>query len=103
MNKFYWMIAFVASSIIYHILDNKLRTVAQNNKNLYGIIMASDLCTFAINGGDQFGYNNYFKWHYAKWINDPKRTTFERMMFWRVGIIYDATDPPDEYEFPSKK
>ena len=58
------------------------------------------MCVFGLNGGYPIGYSNYGKWVYAKWRADPKRTTLEKILFWDRGILYDASNPPEEYPYP---
>ena len=100
MKTFFFCVIFIVLSIINNVLDHKIRTFAQKNKTLHEIIMTTDLCSFAMNGGDPLNYNNYYKWTYAKWINDEKRTTFEKIIFWKTGFFYDASNPPREYRYP---
>jgi len=90
----------ISIPIVLRIAGNEIRRTSQTNQTLYGIIIATDLITFTQNGGGPVGYDNYYKWVYAKWRADPKRTTFEKIMFWNAGFFYDATNPPEEYKYP---
>lgn len=83
-----------------NLLDHKIRQVAQHNETLHEIVMVTDAMSFMTGGGGPIGYKNYYKWQYAKWRADPERTWFEKAMFWNGGILYDASDPPDEYQYP---
>lgn len=80
-------------------LNHKIHQAAQYNKTLYEIVMVTDGMSFFISGGDP-GYKNYYKWQYAKWRADPERTRIQKIMFWDKGFLYDASNPPDEYQYP---
>ncbi|HPI67186.1 MAG TPA: hypothetical protein PKZ16_01405 [bacterium] len=88
------------SCLCQSLVAHKLHSWAQHNKNLYKILEITDLVGFISSGGESFGYANQYKWSYARWLNNPKRTTIEKLLFWKVGILYDATNPPDEYQYP---
>lgn len=81
-------------------LNHKIHQVAQHNKTLYEIVMTTDGMAFMFSGGDSLGYQNYYKYQYAKWRADPERTRLQKIMFWDKGILYDASNPPDEYQYP---
>ena len=85
---------------IFHYLAQEIRKVSQCNKFVHEIVMATDFIGFQQNGGGSFGYENYYKWLYSKWRSDPKRTTFQKIMFWDVGLFYNVINPPKEYEYP---
>jgi len=80
--------------------SHEMHRAAQHNEKLYKTVMSCDLISFMMHGGNPVGYQNYYKWHYAKWRQDSKRTWFQKVMFWDVGIIYDAGNPPPEYQYP---
>ena len=96
---FIWSI-ILALSFLTHKIGSEIRKVSQNNKILHEIIVTTDFISFTQNGGGPFGYENYYKWLYSKWRVDPRRTVFEKIMFWNAGIFYEATNPPEEYEYP---
>ena len=98
----YFIVCIVGLFIIYlsYGLDNKIRKFSQNNELAYEVIRVFDGVTFISNGGGSFGYNNYYKWSYAKWMQNEERTFFEKVLFWDVGILYVANNPPKEYEYP---
>ncbi|MFC1656505.1 hypothetical protein ACFL14_00865 [Patescibacteria group bacterium] len=81
-------------------VDHSLRSAAQQNEGMYQAMLVIDGMTFMQNGGGALGYQNYFKWEYAKWINSPERTRWQKAAFWDTGIFYDASDPPEEYRYP---
>lgn len=89
--------------IVCRYVNIEIRKTAQHNEKLYGVVMTIDMMEFVMNGGGSFGYENYFKWSYAKWRNDEKRTFFEKIMFWNAGILYYAANPPEEYQYPLVK
>lgn len=102
MNVFKFWIVFIAMTLVSTYLGHKSRLYCQQHKVAYEIMLFSDAIGFVCNGGDSFGYGNYFKWSYAKWINSPDRNIIERLLFWNFGIIYDATNPSAEYQYPLK-
>lgn len=81
-------------------LNHKIHQAAQHNKTLHEIVITTDGIAFMLGGGGPFGYQNYYKWQYAKWRADPERTRLQKIMFKNKGILYDASDPPDEYQYP---
>jgi hypothetical protein len=93
---FYFAIGLIVLFVCKNI-NHQIRKFSQNHKTIYEVVMVSDLVSFALNGGGAFEYQNYYKWSYAKWRIDPKRTTFQKIMFWDVGLLYDASNPPKEY------
>ncbi len=80
--------------------EHFLRQKAQQNERLHEVVLVLDACSFMTCGGDPIGYNNYFKWAYAKWRNDPARTWLEKVMFWNEGIGWTAKNPPNQYPYP---
>ncbi|MFA6325186.1 MAG: hypothetical protein WCX46_03090 [Candidatus Paceibacterota bacterium] len=100
MKNLFKCILFCLAVILCHGINYGARKMSQKNETLHNIIMDVDFYCFVTDGGGGFGYRNYYKWEYAKWRKDPKRTIFEKMMFWDLGILYDATSPPEEYEYP---
>lgn len=79
-----------------------MRTKAQYDSRLYELMLIHDGFTFLNSGGDAFGYQNYFKWQYAKALKDPKTPELTKFLFWPVGIFYSAINPPKEYAYPKK-
>lgn len=77
--------------------EQHLRNRAQSSQKLYEWMLRYDAFTFVTTGGDSFGYNNYFKWHYAKSL---KNKSWLNLVCWPIGILYDASDPPKEYAYP---
>ncbi|MFH1667543.1 MAG: hypothetical protein ABH884_00780 [Candidatus Komeilibacteria bacterium] len=88
----------ITSSLIEH----KVRTYAQSHEGVHNIVMTLDMMDFIATGGDHFGYSNFYKWNYAKWINSPDRTILQKALFWKTGFLYDANFPPAEYKYPFK-
>jgi len=80
--------------------SHEMHKFAQHNEKLYRTVMSCDFISFAMHGGNPLGYQNYFKWNYAKWRKAPERTWLEKILFWDTGIIYDASNPPTEYQYP---
>lgn len=91
-----WIMVF----LIFRYVGQEIRKVSQHNKFVHEVLMTTDFIAFQQNGGGSFGYDNYYKWTYAKWRADPKRTVFEKMMFWDIGFFYNASNPPEEYKYP---
>lgn len=85
---------------VFNYAGKEIRLASQHNKFINTFVMSTDCITFQQSGGGPVGYDNYYKWIYAKWRADPKRTTFEKIMFWRIGIFYDASNPPEAYQYP---
>jgi hypothetical protein len=102
MKRFISIVVFIAMIVLPYYIEHQVRTYAQYHPTLYNVMIALDYTNFVNNGGGFFGYSNYFKWRYAKWINSPDRTIVERLLFWKWGIFYDATNPPNEYQYPLK-
>lgn len=101
--KLRWVPTLMLIALIYigsDFLNHKIHQVAQYNKTLHEIVMTTDGIAFMFGGGDKFGYQNYYKYQYAKWRADPERTRLQKIMFWDKSILYDASDPPDEYQYP---
>jgi len=88
------------SCLCQSLIAHKLHSWAQYNKSLYKILEISDFIGFINCGGESFGYANQYKWLYARWLNNPNRTTAEKILFWKFGILYDASNPPEEYQYP---
>jgi len=80
-------------------ISHEAHRVAQYDENLYKIVISCDLISFVMYGGNPVGYQNYFKWNYAKWRNDLERTWLEKFLFWNKGIFYDASNPSAEYQY----
>lgn len=91
-----WITVF----LVFRYVGQETRKVSQRNKFVHEVLMVTDLIEFQQSGGGPFGYDNYFKWTYAKWRADPERTVFEKMMYWDIGFFYDASNPPKEYKYP---
>lgn len=101
--KLRWVLVLMIIALIHFgsiFLNHKIHQVAQHNKALHEIVMTTDGIAFMLGGGGSSGYQNYYKWQYAKWRADPERTRLQKIMFWDKGILYDASDPPDEYQYP---
>lgn len=81
-------------------VNHKIHQAGQHNKVIHEIVMQLDFMDFMVAGGGAFGYANYYKYHYAKWRQDPKRTWIQKVMFWDKGFMYDASNPPEEYQYP---
>jgi len=79
--------------------SHEMHRATQHNEKLYKAVMSCDLISFMMHSGNPVGYQNYYKWHYAKWRQDPKRTRLEKFLFWDKGIFYDASNPPAEYQY----
>jgi hypothetical protein len=92
----------VVMTIVSTAFSHEMRAKAQHNPHLYELMLLHDGFTFFHSGGDSFGYQNYFKWQYAKVLQDPKTSILTKIMFWPVGIFYVATNPPEKYAFPPK-
>ena len=60
-------------------------------------MLSLDLMDFTMAGGGEIGYNNYYKYHYVKWLKSSERTWFQKLMFWDVFI----DNPPENYKYPS--
>lgn len=100
MKVFFVISIILALNLCFAFSSHKIHIWAQHNKSLYKIISISDCMEFMCNGGGSFGYQNQYKWAYAKWINNPERTPLQKAFFWECGFLYDATDPPEEYQYP---
>ncbi|TSC58367.1 MAG: hypothetical protein Greene041619_591 [Candidatus Peregrinibacteria bacterium Greene0416_19] len=104
MWKKNWLVLSIVVGIVLATVSDlgyhPLRRAAQQNRTLYDIMLALDLIDFAHNGGGSFGYSNYYKYQYATWRADPKRTVLERMLFWDIGFMYEAANPPAQYPYP---
>jgi hypothetical protein len=95
-----FIIWVVVVNIGFGCIDHQIRIAAQQNEGLYKVMQVRDGLGFLMCGGDQFTYRNQFKWEYAQWLNSPERTWLEKSLFWKTGILWDASDPPDEYQYP---
>ena len=100
MKTFFSIVIWITIFLAFHYIGQETRKISQCNKFVHEALIVTDFIAFQQNGGGSFGYNNYFKWIYAKWRADPKRTTFEKIMFWNVGLFYEATNPPEKYKYP---
>jgi len=96
---FYFAVGLIVLFMCKNI-NHEIRKFSQHHKTIYEIVRTSDFIDFVMNGGGALGYENYYKWTYAKWRASPKRTTFQKIMFWDVGLLYDASNPPKEYAYP---
>ncbi len=101
--KLRWISGCVSSLILIVLmnigpifLNHKIHQAVQHNKILHEIVMTTDGIAFTLGGGGPIGYQNYYKWHYVKWLKSPERTWFQKLMFW--DVFPDA--PPDEYQYP---
>jgi len=95
-----WVVWVLIVNIGFGYVDHHLRTIAQQDEVLYEVMLARDELGFLIYGGDQFTYHNQYKWEYAQWLNSPDRTWLEKQLFWKTSIVWDASNPPDEYQYP---
>ena len=100
MKKILFFAIWIIVIILMQWTSNEIRKASQKNRTFYEVMMTVDLLGFTQNGGGSFGYQNYYKWQYATWINSPERTKVQRIMFWKVGFFYDATNPSEEYKYP---
>lgn len=101
----HWKILLVALLILAMNLatttiSHKAREIAQHNTRLYDLMLIHDAHAFMTAGGGNFGYQNYFKWQYAKALQDPQTPLFTKILFWQRGLFYDAADPPNQYQYP---
>ncbi len=87
-------------SVLSQAGEHFVRQKAQHNERLHQVVLALDAHSFMMCGGDPIGFNNHFKWAYAKWRNDPARTWIEKAIFWNEGIGWTAKNPPDQYRYP---
>lgn len=81
-------------------IEHQVRLKAQHNERLYNLMIYCDGFTFLSAGGDWLGYQNYFKWQYARTLQDPATPILTRIMFWDSGIFYSAANPPSRYDYP---
>jgi len=91
---------FLTVFILSNKVSHKIRTASQQNKTLHEVIKSADFMDFFTNGGGSLSYENYYKWSYSKWRNNPNRTSLEKILFWNAGFVYDATNAPKEYPYP---
>jgi len=98
------IIVFCVVLLVIHIglgyADHQFRIAAQQNENLYEVMLIMDGFGFVSGGGEPFTYRNKYKWEYAQWLNSPDRTWLEKTLFWKTGFFWDASNPPDEYQYP---
>jgi hypothetical protein len=80
-------------------ISHQVRTSVQHNPQLYELILAYDAHSFLTVGGGNFGYQNFFKWQAAKALKNPNTPLISKILFWRKGILYDASSPPDKYQY----
>jgi hypothetical protein len=90
-------LAFIITSSL---VEHKVRTYSQTHEEVHNVMMVLDMMDFVATGGDHFGYSNFYKWNYAKWINSPDRTKLQKALFWKTGLFYDANFPPENYKYP---
>lgn len=99
MKKLSCLAIFLTLATLSRFVEHQTRTYAQHNKGAYDLMITFDMVTFCINGGDPFTYNNHTKWWYSNWINNPNRTTVEKILFWKIGLFYNTTTAPKEYKY----
>lgn len=102
MKRIFILIIFVLFTFISNYINHELRLFAQQNEQAYELMLYFDYFSFVCNGGGSWGYGNFYKWKYAKWINDSNRKNIEKFLFWNKGFFYDATSPPEKYPYPPK-
>jgi len=97
-----FVVILVALNLAITSFSHEMRCKAQHDSRLYELMLAYDGFTFLHSGGDAFGYHNYYKWQYAKALQNPETSALTKALFWPVGIFYVATNPPEEYAYPAK-
>lgn len=99
VRLFLALVTILSIFVLGNMMDHQFRVAAQNNETLYQVMLTADLAGFIATGGDPVGYRNYFKWSYATWRKSPERTWWQKALFWNAGFLYDASNPPQQYQY----
>ncbi|PIR44821.1 MAG: hypothetical protein COV10_02975 [Candidatus Vogelbacteria bacterium CG10_big_fil_rev_8_21_14_0_10_51_16] len=85
--------------------NDQLRAWGQCSEFAETVVRSLDLMDFIHSSGGPvtFGYENYYRWAYAKSLQGEDRPVWHRLTFWKKGFLCDfgsLVPPPDKYPYP---
>lgn len=92
------LVFLVIMAIVSNFGKSVFRRHAQHSKPLWEFMLVLDAMDFIYGGGGEIGYDNFWKWNYARGLKAEDRL-WVRLFFWDRGIFYDATNPPERYAY----